>query len=76
MNDEPEPTEPNTPAHPNLIDIDGEIEWVDRTPPGEDPAIAQAWAEFAQIYPTIAAELFDDDPDLTYHIAPRSDDAC
>ena len=76
MSNEQGPTQPATPLPANLIDIEGEIEWVDRTPPGEDPAVAEAWAEFAQHYPAIAAELFDDDPDLTTRIAPRSDDCC
>ena len=76
MSDEPGQSQPTAPLPANVVDIDGEIEWVDRSPPGFDPAIAEAWAEIAQIYPAIAAELFDDDPDLTTRIVPRSDDAC
>ncbi|WP_419853293.1 hypothetical protein [Candidatus Poriferisodalis sp.] len=51
-------------ASVNVIDVD-EVEWVDRAPPGFDPAIREAWAAFAVEYPAIAAELFDHDPELT-----------
>lgn len=60
---------PTLPA--NVIDVD-EVEWVDTAPPGFDPKIAEAWAEFALHYPAIAAELFDDDPELTTLDTSRS----
>lgn len=51
--------------------VEVEVEWVDRTPPGFDHEVADAFAEFARHYRDIAAELFDDDPDLTSRIALR-----
>ena len=62
---------PHPPLPANVIDVD-EVEWVDTAPPGFDPNIAQAWAEFALHYPAIAAELFDDDPELTTLDTSRS----
>ena len=45
------------------------MEWLDRSPERFDPQVAEAWAWFAARYPDIAAELFDDDPDLMARIA-------
>lgn len=58
----PSPDRSALPA--NVIDVD-EVEWVDRAPPGFDPAIREAWTAFAAEYPAISAELFDHDPELT-----------
>ena len=54
-----------------IIDAEGEVEWVDRAPVSFDHEVAAGCAEFAEHYREIAAERFDDDPDLTSRIAPR-----
>lgn len=51
--------------------VEVEVEWVDRIPEGFDYEAAAAFAEFARHYGDIAAELFDDDPDLSSRTAPR-----
>ena len=65
----PIPSQPSATA--NLVDVEGDVEWVDRSPTGLDPAISEAWAQFAAHYPDIAAELFDNDTELTTCIGPR-----
>ena len=70
----PTRTPSTAPSLANVSDIEGDIEWVDRSPPRFDPKIAAAWAEFALHYPAIASELFDDDPELTTLDTPHSID--
>ena len=48
------------------------VAFVDVAPDGYDPDVAAAFGRLAAHYQEIAAELFNDDPDLTSHIAPKN----
>ncbi len=48
------------------------VTFVDVTPDDYDPEVASAFGSLAAKYQEVAATLFDDDPDLTSHIAAKS----
>ena len=48
------------------------VTFFDAAPDDYDPDVAAAFGSLAAQYEEIAAALFDDDPDLTSHIAPKS----
>ena len=48
------------------------VTFVDVAPDDYDPDVAAAFGRLAAHYEEVAAFLFDDDPDLTSHIAPKN----
>ncbi len=48
------------------------VTFINVTPGDYDPDVAAAFGSLAAHYEEVAADLFNDDPDLTSHIAPQS----
>lgn len=68
---EPQPSSASV-SRTDYTECEVSVTFVDVAPDDYDPDVAAAFGRLAARYEEVAAVLFDDDPDLTSHIAPKN----
>lgn len=68
---QPQPSDTSV-SRPDYAEREVSVTFVDAMPDDYDPEVAAAFGSLAAHYEEVATALFDDDPDLTSHIAPKS----